>query len=91
MPKPIDLTPWAPKRREVEHPDGTVSIFVWAPTEPAKVETILTTDQYRRYRQWREGGVMIQMLLPELSDSQREKLMTGLDDEAFARDVRPED
>jgi hypothetical protein len=79
------MTPCAPKRREVEHPDGTVSVFVWAPTEPAEVETILTADQYRRYRRWREGGVLIQDALPDLSVSQREKIMTGLDDEAFTR------
>jgi hypothetical protein len=79
------MTPWAPKRREVEHPDGTVSVFVWAPTEPAEVETKLTADQYRRYRRWREGGVMIDRILPDLSASDREKLMSGLDDDAFTR------
>jgi hypothetical protein len=44
----------------------------------------LTGDQFRRYKQWLRGHGLIQDCLPELNDSDREKLITGLDDEGFA-------
>jgi hypothetical protein len=46
-------------------------------------EVLLTKDQYVRYVKWRNRKVLIQEALPELSDEQRETLMTGLVGEDF--------
>jgi hypothetical protein len=45
----------------------------------------LSADQSRRYQQWREGGGRIQDLLEDLSDEQREMLLSGLTDDNFKR------
>jgi hypothetical protein len=39
---------------------------------------LLTTDQTNRLQQWLQGEGMIQTMLPDLSDDQREILMTGI-------------
>src|ERR1700680_4847351 len=38
----------------------------------------LTPDQYERYKQWRNGLLLIQDAFPELSDSDKEILMSGI-------------
>ena len=50
----------------------------------------LTGDQFRRYKQWLAGHGLIQQCLPDLGASDREKLITGLDDEAFTAACGPE-
>jgi hypothetical protein len=47
------------------------------------VTVVLTGGQFNRYRQWKANQLMIHEALPELSDSDREKLQTGLGDEEF--------
>lgn len=86
MPKPIDMIQaFAPKREAEKSPDGGYIISV---TPPAIVglptrRISLTADQYRRYQQWLDTGTLIQDCLPDLDDSERELLMTGLSDADF--------
>jgi hypothetical protein len=44
----------------------------------------LTPDQYKRFKWWRDSHGLIQELLPDLSNSERELLMTGMTDDVFA-------
>ena len=47
-------------------------------------EIELTNDQFKRYNQSRHpSGPLIQDALPELTDGQREQLMTGIHDECW--------
>lgn len=72
--------------RRVEQVDGGYVVFVKPPPiigELPERHVVLTNDQYQRYLLWREGPLMIQEALPELTPSQREILMTGLDDAIF--------
>jgi len=86
MIKPIDRVPdFAPKRREEQHDDGTWTVFVQPPAMFNLPEQCirLSKDQYHRYKGWREGYLMIQEALPELTPAQREILLSGLADEDF--------
>jgi hypothetical protein len=76
----------APSRR-VEEVDGGFIIHVKPPAFVGgpEVSVLLTADQYERYQQWRERKGLIDQLLYDLNDSQREMLMSGLTDEAFTR------
>jgi hypothetical protein len=51
---------------------------------------ILTVDQFRRMKQWLNGDAMIQDCLGDLSNDEREILMTGIGpkkwDEIFKED-----
>ena len=38
----------------------------------------LTNDQYARYCEWQSGPLLIQEALPDLSDDEREILMSGI-------------
>jgi hypothetical protein len=53
-----------------------------------RVSVCLDASQYDRYCAWRLGRGMIQELLPELSDDDREKLMSGIGPADFARLTR---
>jgi hypothetical protein len=89
MPKPIDLIPeMTPQRTavRVEVEGGGWIVCITPPAMMGPMPTVsvhLTDDQYRRYQEWRKGGELIQTLFPELSANDREKLMTGLDDDDF--------
>ena len=93
MIKPINLFPGlSPKRHDTKSATGwnihvTPPAAVGGPT----VIVALTDEQYARYVLWRDSGLLIQTALPDLSDSEREMLMTGLTDEAFAAAAREED
>jgi hypothetical protein len=72
--------------RRIEQTDNGFAVFVQPPafagsppTDEVRVD--LTADQYRRFCLWLEGHGPIQKLLGDVSRSDREKLMTGLDDE----------
>ena len=43
----------------------------------------LTPEQYERYLRWCNGLAPIKQALPDLSDSEREIVMTGFDEEDF--------
>ena len=81
-----DKLGFGPSRRIQQNPDGSYIIFV---KPPAMVGDLpeqaipLTESQYEGYKKWRDEGWMIQDALPDLSPSNREKLMTGLADEEF--------
>ena len=83
--KPIDLMRFGPSRAETKNTDGTwlvtVTPHAWANSKPSSVT--LSVSQYDRYLQWLDGSALIQDALPDLSDSDREILLTGLDDEEF--------
>jgi hypothetical protein len=89
-----DKLGFGPKRDELPTTDGGALIMV-AP-HPFSGVTIkqtvpLDADQYRRYRQWRAGGVLLQDALTDLSPSQREILMSGIgEDASFADDDEQE-
>ncbi len=91
--RPIDVLGMGPKYEEIKTERGW-TIKVTPPAWPgvgggASVE--LTDDQYRRYKLWKNEGVLIQNALPELSANRREILMTGLDDAAFKAATREDD
>lgn len=84
----------SPKRVAEELPNGTWRIHVTPPAFMMGGKTVtvdLNPDQYQRYLLWRESRVLIQNALPELSLSEREKLMSGLDDAAFKAACGPEE
>lgn len=61
-----------------------------------KVHTLdLSQDQYDRYKVWMNNDALIQDALPELSDDERELLMTGIGpdewDETFPDTEEPDD
>jgi hypothetical protein len=82
----MEIPGFAPRRR-VEQEGDIFRVYV----KPAdfmglpEVCVELNADQYDRYRQWRNRQMMIQEALPELTNSEREKLMSGLGDEDFHR------
>lgn len=82
--KPIDKLGFGPKRKSVRNPDGTYTIKITPPVFMGgrEVEVPLTSTQYLGYLAW-ENGQLIQDALPDLSPSQRELILTGLDDAAF--------
>jgi hypothetical protein len=85
--KPIDSMPaFKPKREATQLPDGSWLVKVTPPSFmslPGSKLT-LTEDQYERYVAWQENGNLIQNMLPELSDDDREILLTGLGPQEFA-------
>lgn len=90
--KPIDVAGFGPKREVKEDGDG----FIVMVTPPKFIgphptmEVRLTADQYERYLKWRESDVLLQDILPELSSSDREKLITGIGPEEWDQ-MYPED
>jgi hypothetical protein len=86
--RPIDLVPgMAPVREVAPQADGSVIIHVTPPAfmRCPRVSVTLSRGQYARYLEWRLGHRFIQEALPELSEDEREKLMTGLGPADFAR------
>jgi hypothetical protein len=83
----IDLPGMAPVRLVEPRPDGSVTIHVTPPVfmRCPRVSVDLNREQYARYLEWRLGHKMIQDALPDLSEDEREKLMTGLGPADFAR------
>ena len=83
--KPIDMMGMGPARME------SLSGNVWTVTvtpppwsgfkESRSVR--LSKDQFERYKLWRDGPALIQMVLSELSAADREILMTGIGPEDF--------
>ncbi len=75
-------------RAEVPNPDGTWTITVTPPPWtgiPASPSMVLSASQHADYQRWREGDGLIQDLMPYLTDSQREYLMTGISDEEWEK------
>lgn len=90
MIKPIDQLGFGPKREVVEDGEGGYLIMVTPPKAlgPRPTVTVpLTADQHARYLQWQDG-MLIQHALHDLSASDREMLITGLDDDDFYKATR---
>ena len=85
--RPIEQLGLGPSYKCVQAETGNWEVTVTPPafTQLPPNTITLTADQYERFLQWRDGGVLIQSALPELSDGQREILMTGIGDDDFAR------
>lgn len=83
--KPVTIMGFGPTRSAERVRAGGYIITV---TPPALLNLKgaslhLTDDQYLRYQAWNEGGLLIQDALPDLTDAQREMLMTGIGDDDF--------
>ena len=92
--RPIDRIPgFGPTRGVRRESDDSFTVTVKPPAfmNLPQVEVHLTRLQYLNYLKWLNGDAMIQELLPELSASDREKLMSGLGDEDFHRMAGGED
>lgn len=68
--------------RKVEHlPDGSVIVHVtppaWAVKEAVTKSVRLNADQFHRYVAWVRGDGLIQHLLQDLTNEDREVLMNG--------------
>ena len=82
-----------PKHEAHELPDGAVMVSV-TPPRFMKLPTqsiLLSADQYKRYLRWRRNEGLIQELLHDLDDDQREILMTGIGPADFAKMFPAED
>jgi hypothetical protein len=89
----MEIPGFTPSRR-VEQTKKGWRVYVTPPTTVGRypeVSVLLSDEQYSRYLRWRNEGMMIQEALPELSVSEREKLMTGLGDADFQRIARDPD
>lgn len=91
MPSVADKLGFGPKRTLVEFTDGTSTLEVKPPaflfgglSRGSFIK--LTADQTKRYKQWSEGGVLIQTAFPDLTPDDREIIMTGLKPEEFPQD-----
>jgi hypothetical protein len=71
--------------RRVEQNGEDFIVYVKPPAffNQDEVAVHLTADQYKRYLLWRAGAGMIQDMLDDMSDDEREKLMSGLTDDNF--------
>lgn len=82
-----------PLREEFPNPDGSMVVQVtqaklFAPEGAKPVRVYLTKPEYKAYREWLDKGGRIQDLLPHISASQREMLLTGIGGEEFADIVK---
>jgi hypothetical protein len=77
-----------PKRVVTKNDDGTFTMAVfpppWAGYEPGFSNSIILTEaQVNKYHEWNTSGLLIQEAFPELTDSQREIILSGLGDKEF--------
>jgi hypothetical protein len=85
----IDLTEYRPKHTVEKLGGGRFRIHVtpmaiFRDVVGAKGETVILTEgQFRRYRAWMTNRQLIHDALPDLSDAQREILLTGLAPDVF--------
>jgi hypothetical protein len=88
----MDIPGFSPTRRVEQTANGFV-VYVKPPDfiGTPEVSVFLTLDQYARYQQWRNGPLLIQDALPDLTVSEREMLMSGLGDENFHRLTKDND
>jgi hypothetical protein len=78
------------KARRLDNGDWLVKVTPpeWSGFHQSSI--VLNSDQFHRFKSWLDGGGMIQDALPDLSPSEREMLMTGIDgyewDKEFGND-----
>jgi hypothetical protein len=81
------MVKFGPTRRVERHNSGW-RVFVKPPSfvgDLPEQHVDLNADQFVRFLKWHDGGGMVQDLLPDLTTSQREILISGLGDEEFER------
>lgn len=80
-----DRMGFGPTRTAVVVDDGWIVTVTPPAATGLKGNSIrLTNDQYERYMAWFDvGTILIHHALPELTNAQREILMTGMNDEDF--------
>jgi hypothetical protein len=67
------------KARQLENGDWLVKVTPpeWSGFHESTI--VLDADQFHRFKTWLHNGTLIQDALPDLSPSEREVLMTGID------------
>lgn len=90
--RPIDMLGMGPTRTAVVVDDGWIVTVTPPPIVGLKGNSLrLTNDQYERYLAWlHTNTILIYHALPELTDAQREILMTGMVDEDFNEATKEE-
>lgn len=90
--RPIDMLGMGPTRRAVVVDDGWIVTVTPPPILGLKGNSLrLTNDQYERYQAWlHTNTILIYHALPELTNAEREILMTGMSSEDFEEATRPE-
>lgn len=91
--KPIATMKLGPQRTSVCNDDGSWTVTVTPPpwTEFSASTLRLTEQQYHRCLRWLAGEGLIQEMLSDLSDAEREILMTGVNAAEFDEAFRDED
>jgi hypothetical protein len=79
----IDMLGMGPKRELTDNGDGTFTLTVtvpnWALNKPGTSTTIiLTSEQADKFNEWKSGTRLIQDVFPELTQDQREIIVTGV-------------
>lgn len=77
--------PFLPAFTAIIEPDGSITLRIKPPAwTRAKEKTLpFTSAQYSRFLRWQAGEGLIQTMFPDLTPSQRELLLTGLNDSEF--------
>lgn len=90
--KPIDILNMGPTRTVTENQDGTYTIKIVPPSFMGGSGGSITLNkkQWLGYLAW-QNGELIQRALPDLTPSQRELILTGLNDEEFFEATYEED
>jgi hypothetical protein len=79
------------KARRLDNGDWLVKVTPpeWSGFHQSSI--VLDTDQFHRFKAWLESGAPIQDLLPDLSPSEREVLMTGIDSYEWEKEFSNDD
>lgn len=87
MIKPIDMLGFGPKREAGQLSTGDWIVRITPPSITGLKTTSLRLDkdQYKRYRMWIEGKMLIQDALPDLSPAEREMILTGIGNDDYHR------
>jgi hypothetical protein len=80
------------KARQLENGDWLIKVTPpeWSGFHES-ASIVLNPDQFHRFKGWLQSGALIQDALPDLSPSQREVLMTGIDDYEWDREFGDDD
>lgn len=84
--KPVDALGMGPTREALFNNDTqmwdiTVTPPPWSGFSPSTVS--ITREQFLAYRLWLDTGVLIQNALPDLTDDEREILISGIKSAEF--------
>jgi hypothetical protein len=84
---------FGPKRLETVMDSGEVVITVIPPawTSFKATNITLNPDQFRRYKEWLATSELIQNKLPELTNAEREVLLSGISEDQWDREFGEND